>query len=723
MISRRQALTASALMCAGAGLIAAQPAMAQGDPAAAPEPAAAQEPQASADFSIVVTANKREQALEAVPASLQAFDAETLSATGIADLGDLQYLTPGLSITPFQSESQLFIRGIGNNVNAPGLDPSNAVHLNNIYLSRPALALVDFYDVERVEVLKGPQGTLYGRNATGGAVNIITAAPKDSFDASGSIGYGSFNAVRAEGMVNVPFSAGAVRLAGLYSVDDGYTDNLFAGGNRLDRTDVLALRGRVRFDLGPAWTVEAGVDYLRDRGNTGLALRNVPEFGGPYIGFPGNATGARDYNLDGDVTGDQDALLGDVQITWQGDNLTFRSITGYLDYAIAQNVDTDGTANPLEQLLQATDTRTFTQEFQLASATGSQFQWIIGAFYLDERTDHASVFELAFDLGLDREALFDDVTATSTRSWAVFAEGTYDFGGGFSATVGARYTKEDKDAAILDNLFGKASSTAQSFDAFTPRLILAYTPTARSTLYASVARGFKSGGTSGLGGALNAFDEETVTAYEAGYRAVFADGRARLNAAIFYNDYEGAQIFALDDTDVGAFVTIPVNIPQSRTAGFEFDGELAVTDSFSVRAGYTYLDTEIESDIFLPSGLAGRGLPLPNASRHQFFVGADLTTDLGDAGAIKWTLDYAWQDEFLAPVFQNPVTETLPGYGLLNAGIRWESRSGGLFASLVGRNLANETFPVYRADFTDFAAVLEYNGAPRMIMATIGFRR
>lgn len=714
MLATRRALSFLPLLCSSISLFAVAPTLAQDMPVEASE--------GEGQSVILVTANKREQALEAVPASLQAFDGERLGASGITDQGDLQYLTPGLSITPFQSESQLFIRGIGNNVNAPGLDPSNAVHLNNIYLSRPALALADLYDVERVEVLKGPQGTLYGRNATGGAVNIITASPADDFAASGSVGYGTFNAVRAEGMVNLPFSGGAFRLAGLYSVDDGYTDNLFAGGSTLDQTDVLALRGRVRFDLGAQWTIESGIDYLRDNGNVGLALRNVPEFGGPYIDFPGNAAGPRDYNLDGDVTGSQDALLGDVQITWEGDNLTFRSITGYLDYTIAQNVDTDGTSNPLEQLSQRTDTRAFTQEFQLASAGSGPFQWIIGAFYLDEETDHSSIFELAFDLGLDREPLFDDVTATATQSWAVFAEGTFDFGGGFSATVGARYTEEDKDAAIFDNLFAEASSVSQSFDAFTPRLVLAYTPTNRSTLYASVSRGFKSGGTSGLGGVLDTFDEETVTAYEAGYRAVFADGRARFNTAVFYNDYKGAQIFALDDTDVGAFVTIPVNIPQSRTAGFEFDGEFAATDTLTLRAGYTYLDTEIESAIFLPSGLAGQGLPLPNASEHQFFVGADLETGLGDLGSINWTLDYVWQDEYLAPVFQNPATETIPSYGLINAGIRWESRADGLFVSLVGRNLANETFPVYRADFTDFAAVLEYNGAPRTVMATIGFR-
>ncbi len=684
------------------------------------------EPQPNASRTldtVTVTAQKREQSILDVSATIQAFDAEALSATGIGDLDDLQYLTPGLSITPFQSESQLFIRGVGNNINAPGLDPSNAVHLNNIYLSRPSLALVDFYDVERIEVLKGPQGTLYGRNATGGAVNIITARPGDEFEVAGSVGYGTFNAVRVEGMVNAPLSNGAVRLAGLYTVDDGYTDNLFAGGDDLDKTDVLALRGRARFDLSPSWTLEGGLDFMRDDGNTGLALRNVPEFGGPYIDFPGNATGPRDYNLDGNVEGSQDGLLGDVQLTWSGDNLTFKSITGYLDYEISQNVDTDGTSNPLEQLIQDTSTTTFSQEFQLSSNNDGPLEWIVGAFYLDEETDHASIFELAFDLGLDREALFDDVTNTSTQAWAVFAEGTYAFDNGFSATLGARYTEEEKDASIFDNLFEAGSDTSQSFDAFTPRLVLAYAPSDNANLYASVSRGFKSGGTSGLGGFLDEFDEETVTAYEAGFKTILAGGRARLNGAAFYNDYEGAQIFALDDTDVGAFVTIPVNIPASKTSGLEFDGEFAATDALTLRAGYTYLDTEIESEIFLPSGLSGQGLPLPNASENQLFIGADLVTSLGARGDLNWTVDYAWQDEWLAPVFQNPATETLDGYGLLNAGVTWESADGGLYASLVGRNLADETYPVYRADFTDFAAVLEYNGRPRTVMFTIGFRR
>lgn len=673
--------------------------------------------------AVTVTAQKREQSILDVAASIQAFDAEALTATGIGDLEDLQYLTPGLSITPFQSESQLFIRGVGNNVNGPGLDPSNAVHLNNIYLSRPSLALVDFYDIERIEVLKGPQGTLYGRNATGGAVNIISARPGDSFEASGSVGYGSFNAVRAEAMVNAPVTGGALRFAGFYSADDGFTDNLSPGGDELDKTDVLALRARVRIEMSPQWTLEGGLDFMRDDGNTGLALRNVPEFGGPYIGFPGNATGPRDYNLDGEVSGQQEGLLADVQLTWTNDSVLFKSITGYLDYDISQNVDTDGTSNPLEQLLQDTSTTTFSQEFQLASADGSALQWLVGAFYLDEETDHASIFELAFDLGLDREALFDDVTQTSTQAWAVFAEGTYAFTNGISATVGARYTEEEKDASIFDNLFASGSQTSQTFDAFTPRIVLAYAPSTSANLYASVSRGFKSGGTSGLGGVLDEFGEETVTAYEAGFKTILGDGRARVNGAVFYNDYEDAQIFALDDTDVGAFITIPVNIPQSKTSGFEIDGEFAATNALTLRGGYTYLDTEIESEIFLPSGLSGQGLPLPNASENQLFVGADLVTDLGARGALTWTVDYAWQDEWLAPVFQNPATETLDGYGLLNAGLHWESREGGLFASLTGRNLADETYPVYRADFTDFAAVLEYNGRPRTVMVTLGFKR
>lgn len=709
-----QKATLALLAATSAGLFATNVAQAQ----------LAEQQEASRTLdAVTVTAQKREQSILEVAASIQAFDAETLSATGIGDLDDLQYLTPGLSITPFQAESQLFIRGVGNNVNAPGLDPSNAVHLNNIYLSRPSLALVDFYDVERVEVLKGPQGTLYGRNATGGAVNIITARPGDEFEAAGSLGYGSYNAVRLEGMVNLPFTGGAARLAGLYTVDDGHTDNLFAGGDELDKTDVLALRGRVRFDLSPSWTLEGGLDFMRDDGNTGLALRNVPEFGGPYTDVPGNATGPRDYNLDGNVEGSQEGLLGDVQLTWTGNSLTFRSITGFLDYEISQNVDTDGTSNPLEQLIQDTSTTTFSQEFQLASAGNGPLEWILGAFYLDEETDHASIFELAFDLGLDREALADDVTKASTNAWAVFAEGTYRFDNGFSATLGARYTEEEKDAAIFNNLSEEGSSTSQSFDAFTPRLVLAYAAGDNTNLYASVSRGFKSGGTSGLGGFLDEFDEETVTSYEAGFKTILAGGAARLNGAVFYSDYEDAQIFALDDTDVGAFVTIPVNIPQSKTSGFELDGEFAATDALTLRAGYTFLDTEIESEIFLPSGLSGQGLPLPNASENQLFIGADLVTSLGARGDLNWTVDYAWQDEWLAPVFQNPTTETLDGYGLLNAGVTWESADGGLYASLVGRNLTDETYPVYRADFTAFAAALESNGRPRTVMFTVGFRR
>lgn len=672
--------------------------------------------------TVMVTAQKREQAITDIPASIQAFGGADIASAGITDLEDLQYLTPGLSITPFQSESQLFIRGIGNNINAPGLDPSNAVHLNGVYLSRPSLALVDFYDIERIEVLKGPQGTLYGRNATGGAVNIITAKPEDTFSASVQVGFGSFNARRAEGMVNIPFEAGGIRISGLYSEDDGYTDNLFDGGD-LDVTDVFALRGRGLFEISDSITIEGGLDFFEDNGNVGLPLRNVPEFGGPYIDFPGNATGPRDYNLDGDSSGAQEGLLSDLQFTWTGDNLVFKSITGYLDYEIDQNVDTDGTSNPLEQLTQSTATTSFSQEIQLQNKGGGNVDWIVGAFYLDEETDHTSTFELAFALGDPRIDLFSDYTNTTTEAWAVFAEGTYRFENGFSVTVGGRYTEEEKEGEITDLLFDTVGTSSQSFDAFTPRFILAYDADNDTNYYASVSRGFKSGGNSGLGGFFDEFDEETVTAYEAGFKSVLADGTLRLNGAIFFNDYEGAQIFATEETGVGGFVTVPINVPESETSGFEIDAEWAATDALTFRAGYTYLDTEIKSDITLPSGIPGAGLPLPNASENQYNIGIEYVTDLASNGDLTWSADYAYQDDWLAPVFQNPATETLDGYGLLNAGVAWESENGGLFASLVGRNLTDETYATYRADFTSFAAVLEYNGRPRTVMFTIGFRR
>ncbi len=672
--------------------------------------------------TIVVTAQKREQQIQDVPASVQAFDGAALARAGISNLDDLQFLTPGLSITPFQSESQLFIRGIGNNVNAPGLDPSNAVHLNGVYLSRPSLALLDFHDIERVEVLKGPQGTLYGRNATGGAVNIITARPSDDPDYRLTAGVGNLGARRVEAMANLPVGPGAIRLSGLYSADDGYTNNI-VDDRKLDFTDTLALRGRARFELGGGFSVEGGLDWTRDDGNVGLPLRNNPDLGGPYLDLPGNATGPRDYSLDGDTDGRQEALVADLQLVFEGEAITVRAISGYLDFRIGQNVDTDGTSLPLEQLRQQTDTRMFTQEVQLLGQVGQQVDWIVGGFFLTEQSDHDSLFELAFEVGDPREALFDDVSRIETDAWAIFAEGTVRLGGGFGLTLGGRYTSEVKRARIEDRIFGDTDSARATFDAFTPRAILTWSPDDRLNAYASVSRGFKSGGFSGLGGFLDAFGDERVTAYELGVKGVSADGALRVNGALFHNDYRGAQIFALEEAGVGGFVTVPVNLPKARSTGFELDAQWRIDDVFRLRGGYTFLDTEIESDIILPSEINGRGLPLPNAPRHQLTLGAEALQPLGKAGNLRWSIDYALQDEWLAPVFQNPVTETLPGFGLLNAGVAWESEDSRFFASLVGRNITNKTYPTYRADFTSFAAVLEYNGVPRTVLFSVGIRR
>ena len=241
----------------------------------------AQGPAAGALEEIVVTAQKREESLDRVPITIDAFSGEDLASAGLKNTFDLQFVTPGLSIVPNQSDGQIFIRGVGSNLNGVGNDPSTAAYVDGVYQARSPLLLTRMYDIDRVEVLKGPQGTLYGRNATGGAINIITRAPEAESGGYLAVTGGDYGLRGAEGAVNVPFSGGAFRLAGTRAKSDGYVENLT--GDDLEAIDFGAVRARLLVGDTDGWHAVLGVETVKDNGSRGFSIAGIPAYGGSYF--------------------------------------------------------------------------------------------------------------------------------------------------------------------------------------------------------------------------------------------------------------------------------------------------------------------------------------------------------------------------------------------------------------------------------------------------------
>lgn len=662
-----------------------------------------------------MTAQRRAQSIQDVPASIQAFQGESLLTAGIDNASDLQTSVPGLTITPFQSEANVFIRGIGNNITSPSADPSNAVHLNGVYLSRPALALAYFYDVDRVEVLKGPQGTLYGRNATGGAINILTNQPTEDFEGYLSAGIGSFSARRAEAGLNLPFENGAFRIAGLYSADDGYTNNLF-DNRKLNFVDAIGARARVRFAPTSSISVTAGIDYSRDNGNVGLPIRNDVRVPQAYSSLS-NATGPRDYNLDALTGGEKEATIGDLQVAWTGAALEFRSITGVVSFDILQQLDTDGSASSVEQVLQFTSTQSVSQEFQLLNKPGGRLTWILGAHFQREESDETFSFEIV----PIATRFVDDRRSAASDSYAVFGEATYNVTDKLGLTLGGRYSLDDKEATVNDTLAAVVTKASDSFSEFTPRAVMTYKASDDVNLYASVSRGFKSGGFD-MTFAPDAFDKETVTAWEVGLRSELLDRALKFNASAFYYDYKDIQLGSSVEVTPGVFSVEVANAPKSTIRGVEIDSAWQVTKQFGLRLNYGWTDSEFGPGYTTRSGVDMKGKPLPNTPEHKVVVGADYSFSVADFGDLTLSAGYSWQSEFLSTSLRVLATEQIDGYGLVDASVRFDSANERWFASVSGQNLTDETYDVYRADFSAFSNMIQVDGAPRTVMATLGVR-
>ena len=776
---------------AGAALLAfaaAGPALAQSaiDPANAtppsqPSPGGVRATNADQAGEIVVIARRREERLVDVPLAITAFSANDLARAQAIDLSGLQGASPNVNLVQGRgttSNANIFIRGIGQPDALQTFDPAVGIYVDGVYISRIQGALFNLFDVDHIEVLRGPQGTLYGKNTIGGAVNIVSRKPDlDTLTASGSATYGSYNQVLVNGYVSAPLMADtlALSLAGVEDRRDGTVTDPLTGRHYNDR-NTQAARGILRARPDEAVELILSLDYTRQRTRPTLGyptanLTNVDLITGAQpVKLTAYPYGPYDYEASTGLQPGQGQRLDHYGGSFTanvdlGQGFSLSSITAYRKLKPDFYYDFDASQIQLADAYVSVRQHQVSEELQL-KYDGSRLKGVGGLYYLDE---HVRSHQESYD---NNYLLLGGVPITftrfindfqTTRSYAAFGQLTYSLTDQLSVTGGLRYTRERKHyfRSTQTQLAGGALSAPfifpnslpapynaldhETFDAFTPSATLSYKPTRDTLIYASASRGFKSGGfngrVNGLGDVTQVvngvttvtpfFKPETVWTYEGGAKGNFMGGRASLSGDVFYSDYKNFQARVGGGTTGVAGGSFPVvNAGKLRIWGIEAEASVRPVQPWSVRATLGYLnaryvrfDDARRAPAFScnPTGTQITCKPA-FAPPITLTLASDYAIPLGHSGTLTLGGDARRVGHEYLSVDNRPgLYEN--GYWLVNAFVQWDAPGGHLY---VRGGVKNLTKTIYLTDAQEFSSVgniqTAYYGDPRTWSGTVGFR-
>lgn len=703
---RKTAFSASAatlLLAAGLGA----PAMAQ----------SAQAETAVTVGDVVVTAQRREQSLQDVPIAITAFNAEALERTAATGIQDVAGKAPGVTLTQFNiGEPQIFIRGVGTTSDSAASDPSIGVSIDEVSIGRAGASSLAFLDVERVEILRGPQGTLYGRNASGGALNVYTKKPRFENFAQLTGRLGSFDERGVEAVLNRQLGEDtAGRLALRWNQNDGYAESL-PSGRGLEGGEQFGLRAQVLHNAGE-WSFLGGVDYSKDdmQGHARIPVlaSSTPA---PFVTLVNSLRAGMDVrqsfsSADNYQKRENWGLTG--RADWTGaEHFDVVSLTSYRsnDYSWRDNLG----GLPFPGFPLSVDDRAeenakqISQEFRLTSKSGANINWVAGLYMFREEVERSERFLVQTALPIAPPSLGGDTTfdqdATNT-SYAVFGQATMPFADIWELTVGARWTHDEREVhqIAVDNEGGAnppagipLGPTGQpynvkadaSFEEPTWKLALAVEPLDNMRFYVSYDRGYKAGAYPSASQtgvqATTPLRSELLDNYEIGAKTTLADGRLRLNAAAFMLDYTDLQVYEL----LG--LTLVTSNAEAEVRGFEIETAFAVNHNITIGGSYTQLDAKFTSNA--TSGnltLPYDGNVLPRSPDSQFTLYADGQWDVF-GGMLAARVDYQWTDDFYFDPSNAPEV-LVPSYGLVSAFASWEAPSGLKF-SVYGKNLGDEEY-------------------------------
>ncbi len=696
---------------------------------------------------IEVTARRRVELLNEVPSSVSVFGDSRLKDRQADQLNDIQYAVPNLYFEHGDgSNAVIFMRGIGQNDSLAFVDSGVAVYLDDVFIARSQTAFLDVFDVERIEVLRGPQGTLYGRNSPGGAIKFISSPPPDHLSGDIEAGLGNFGERKFKGRLGGPILGqklrGKLAVAGHHH--DGFARNELLGGQDGD-TESFAWRGTLAWnparDLELTFTADGKVDRP-DTSRSPIRVTDVFAFSDPLADPPESVTlppggdpfvAETNANSLNDITSYGFMLRADWMISprW-----SLESITAYREMEFDLVLDTDGSPLPLIDVALFQDQEQFSQEVRL-SYQGERVNATAGVFYFDDEdrtlsgfdAHSASIFGFPLTFFAPGAQLAD--TDQTTESIAVFAHSTIDLTPRLALEMGLRYTRDERESARRFEIFpdptlritedfpeflsgvgvpGPQFSGSKSWDAFTPRFSLSWQANENHMLYGSAARGFKSGGFDGRAGdefEFQPFDPETVWTYEGGLKSTLYQGRLVANLAYFYSDYKDLQVTSFGrEAETGFFQTLFTNAAEARIQGVEIELSARPTQQLALQAAAGFLDAEYRDFETLVNGVTTdvSDRDLINSPKWNAHIAAHYRRPVTRGLELVLNGDINYRGKVANEITDSPQLRQ-GSYVLLNATIalasvdgRWELRAG-------GRNLSDKTIIVQGFNLSEFPGV------------------
>jgi iron complex outermembrane recepter protein len=709
---------------------------------------------------IVVTAQRREESNLQVGLTLTALSADALAQQRVEQVLDLKGRVPNLDIKEQVPGAMpvITIRGVGLNDFGAANSPSAGVYLDQVYVASIAMMAFDMFDLERIEVLKGPQGTLYGRNSTAGALNIITRKPQQSFEAYTTLGYGNYDTLDFEGAVNLPLGeTAALRFSGkTIQQSEGYWESRRLPGETLGDRDLMMGRLQLALAPGDSFDLNLKVEGTRSRSEMGQ-----PEFFGTVDPLTGGVcapilagridnTQCTDFlgytDTDGDPFKGDWAREGVYDIDNQSVTLTMNaalgaatltSVSGYVDFDRTFDIDVDATPARELDFLETDAIQQYSQELRLA-ARGERLGWIVGAFYSKDEVD-VSIPGGHEDLFFTRTLVTAD---QDTKSAAGFVHGEWHLTDTVDLVTGLRYTWEERQYAGGTTDLNPIGFSCLLSPTCTPgfagpfpltfvdetiddsnwswRAGLEYQPQESQLLYATISRGTKSGGFfSGISTTnlqVAPFAPEELTAYEVGFKRGF--GNAYVSAAAFYYDYADIQTFIA--VDIGPFIIQRLgNVDEARVHGLDLEATWAPTSHLTLQASVGWLDAELGAFRTL-TGNVPKGKQLPNAPDLTLGALARYETELSAPLGASIQVDGSYSDSVFKDAINDPVIAA-DSYVLVNARLALFDASRAWEVALWGKNLGDEQYVAQGLNTGLGAGNRNYN-APRTYGASFTYR-
>ena len=743
------------------------------------EPQALQSAQDKDIEVIVVTAQKRVENILEVPISIASFNSETIVKTGIRQLNEIAEFVPNLTMTTTNDfSSSITIRGVGSASQNIGFDARVGLYLDGVYIGQSPAHNQDLLDLERIEVLRGPQGTLFGKNNVAGSINLISKKPEDEFGGAVGITVGNYNLKQVTAMFNAPLGDS---VAAKFSFNQyeraGFTENVTTG-NWLNEQDSYAYRGQIK--ATPFDDVE--VNFSFDR----LHSDRLSFDGEPITNTLGSAKNSESpahnkVSFDVDPHEDRDIKGEILSIDWDiNSNYSIKSITGHRDVYVQYINDFDFSAESVSYLDYIDDYDQWSQEFQLISPEGD-FQYVAGLYYYQQDAHTRrfptvgdetlslftgvprSAFEFGASLG-DPTSIFmlaafhpgilSTVGDVETTSFSAFFNSNYQFNDDITLDLGFRYSREEKNVdwtissidpvtgipviPIFELANGQVVDKRSDND-FSPLVSLNYSLGEQLNTYIKYATGYKSGGynvdflTQAQLDAGIEFDKETVASYEIGIKGHLFDQRVTFSSAVFYSTYDDYQINQLINLAAGTTALSIRNAAKVETRGLEFDLQYRLTSDLSINVALGLLDAEFAN--FPAGGSNGEdlsGAKLPGVSDYTFNASVQYYYPLPALNAeLSALLSYNYQDDYntdLDGLSQITLANgdalaigQVDGFGIVNASVGLEPLGSGISLFLWARNLANEDSAIIVGEKSFFGTRRNVYVNPRTFGLTVKY--